>query len=124
MFDFGSIVMVAFPFTDLSNTKVRPALVVSKDNVRRSDVVLAFISSRGYLTEQPDTVALFPTPENGLKVSSVVRFDKLITLEKRIVLGEIGIVSSSWLISAAPVFHNVFGFNEYQAESADSPKSR
>lgn len=39
MFAFGSIVLTRFPFTDLSGDKRRPALVVSRDNDRRLDVI-------------------------------------------------------------------------------------
>lgn len=53
MADFGSIVFISFPFTDLSATKLRPALVVSRDNERRADVVLAFITSKARIEEHP-----------------------------------------------------------------------
>ena len=45
MFEFGAIVLARFPFTDLSGEKRRPALVVSRDNDRRADVVVCFITS-------------------------------------------------------------------------------
>jgi mRNA interferase MazF len=38
---FGAIVLTDFPFTDLSSTKRRPALVVSAENARGSDVIVA-----------------------------------------------------------------------------------
>ena len=43
----GDIVLVSFPFTDLSSSKRRPALVISPDafNKRGQDVVLAAITS-------------------------------------------------------------------------------
>jgi mRNA interferase MazF len=39
----GDVVLVSFPFTDLTSTKRRPAVVVSPDsfNARDEDVVLA-----------------------------------------------------------------------------------
>lgn len=40
----GDIVLVPFPFTDLSGHKVRPAVIVSPDPVG-VDILLAFISS-------------------------------------------------------------------------------
>lgn len=42
---FGAIVLTDFPFTDLSSVKRRPALVVSTNNARRCDVVVAYITS-------------------------------------------------------------------------------
>ena len=42
----GTIVLTPFPFTDLSTTKRRPAIVISKDNEQTGDVVVAYISSQ------------------------------------------------------------------------------
>ncbi len=44
----GDVVLVPFPFTDLSTTKQRPALVVSSDqfNATRNDVLVAAITSQ------------------------------------------------------------------------------
>ena len=74
MFAFGSIVLTRFPFTDLSGDKRRPALVVSRDNDRRDDVVVCFITSAPRVG--PDIAPLNATSGTGLKVASAVRFDK------------------------------------------------
>ena len=110
MYDFGSIVLTRFPFTDLSGGKVRPALVISCDNARRSDVVLAFITSKPHVAAMPDSLAIQPTTANGLKVASVVRFDKIATLETRVIAGKLGDAEPIFLNAAAAVFFGVFGF--------------
>ena len=110
MHDFGSIVLTRFPFTDLSGDKLRPALVVSRDSDRRSDVVLAFITSRPLAATTRDALSIVPSAANGLKVPSLVRFDKIATLEKSIIAGKLGDAETSFLAAAAPIFHDVFGF--------------
>lgn len=42
----GAIVLTPFPFTDLSSTKRRPAIIVSNPCISAKDVIVAFISSR------------------------------------------------------------------------------
>ena|GEM_PF-918960 len=75
----GDVVLVPFPFTDLSGRKVRPAVIVSPDPVRE-DIILAFITS---VIPSPlrDTDYLLDTshPEfsqTGLKGTSVFRMAK------------------------------------------------
>lgn len=60
MFAFGSIVLTRFLFTDLSGDKRRPALVVSRDNDRRFDVIVCFITSVPLMG--PDMAALAALP--------------------------------------------------------------
>lgn len=110
MYDFGSIVLTHFPFTNLTGGKVRPALVISRDNARRSDIVLAFITSKPHVAAIPDALSILPTAANGLKVASVVRFDKVVTLETRVIAGKLGDAELAFLQSATPVFFGVFGF--------------
>ena len=42
----GKIVLIPFPFTDLSGSKVRPAIILS-NNKKGEDCLVAFISSLG-----------------------------------------------------------------------------
>ena len=107
---FGTIVLTDFPFTDLSASKRRPALVVSTDNDRRTDVVVAYITSAP--RTDPDAAPITPTLENGLKVSSLVRFDKLATVSKEIIIGRLGTADPAWLASHRATFLAVFGFTQ------------
>jgi mRNA interferase MazF len=85
----GAVVLVPFPFTDLSAAKVRPALVLSAKPIK-ADVIVAFISSKNKKGEYD--VAITPSETNGLKASSVIICSKIATLEKSVMLGELGVV--------------------------------
>ncbi len=95
----GTIVLTKFPFTDLKSSKRRPAVVVSKKLSKKDDVILAFISS--VIPKQPsETDFIFDDSnpdfnKSGLKKKSVIMTDKLITLNKSIFTGELGIITSA-----------------------------
>lgn len=93
MRDRGTIVLVPFPFTDLTAQKVRPALVVSRGARRSRDVIVAFISSVPAPARR-EHVAVHDTDpgfsRTGLKGDSIIRCEKLATLDRRIVIGILG----------------------------------
>jgi mRNA interferase MazF len=91
MYKKGTIILVPFPFTDLTGNKVRPAVIISKEKIG-SDVVVVFITSQAKLKEKY-LVLIKPEAENGLKVPSKIVCSKIATLDAKIVLGELGVVS-------------------------------
>ncbi|MBE3116880.1 type II toxin-antitoxin system PemK/MazF family toxin [Candidatus Bathyarchaeota archaeon] len=86
----GKIVLIPFPFTDLTATKLRHALVLYEGE---KDVVVAFISSR---TDKPKPVDIAINEKNaefkqtGLKLTSTIKLDKVATISKDLIIGEIG----------------------------------
>lgn len=91
----GTIILTPFPFTDLTKNKVRPALLVSSDKRKDNDVIIAFISSVVDLSNLSLTDILLDTrdeyfKDTGLKTTSIIRTDKLATIDKNIILGELG----------------------------------
>lgn len=82
----GDVVIAAFPFTDLSANKRRPALVLTATH---ADVILAFISSVFPPTFNSNEIPFIPTDgdfiQTGLKVPSILRLDKLATIDKLLV---------------------------------------
>ena len=86
----GDIILIPFPFTDLSGNKNRPALVLINGEM---DVTLAFISTQLKWKEKTD-ILLKPTRENGLKIDSIIRLSKLATIDKDLALGKLGKIES------------------------------
>lgn len=82
MLSRGDIVLVPFPFTDGTSSKLRPALVVALSQ-RHQDVELDI------LTSQPDFAI------SGLKVSSRLRLTRMTTLAMPLVLRRIGALPQS-----------------------------
>lgn len=61
-------------------------------------------------------------PGTGLKVPSVVRFDKIATLDRSVIAGKLGNAPLSWLVAQRDVFLGVFGF-DVQLPSAPAQAS-
>ncbi len=92
--------LVPFPFTDLTRQKARPAVVVSSEhfNTASADVVLVAISSK--LPATPNDTDLIMRHGSigfratGLRVSSVIRTTKLVTLQQSLIYTTLGKLDS------------------------------
>ena len=88
----GDIVLVSFPFTDLTSSKRRPALVLSPDsfNAAGEDLVLAAVTSR--ITDDPNAVRLSRSDfaAGGLPKPSMVKSTKLFTMHSSLIAKRIG----------------------------------
>jgi mRNA interferase MazF len=95
----GTIVLARFPFTDLTGAKRRPALILATPDSDFPDVILVFISSV-IPTHVRDADVLIETKdlffaETGLKKSSIIKVDKIATLDKGLITGEMGSIPES-----------------------------
>lgn len=90
------IVLVPFPFDDLSSIKVRPALCLTNSIGSYGHVVVAFITSQlSKASETSDLVILKDSIEfelTGLKVDSAVRLHRLVTLPINIFQKQLGVL--------------------------------
>ncbi len=91
IFATGEVVLVPFPFSDLSQTKVRPALCVA--NLGRGDWVLCQITSNAYGDPMSQPIVAGDFDSGGLLVPSFVRPGKLFTADDKIVLRSLGKLS-------------------------------
>lgn len=85
----GDIVLITFPFTNLSGSKLRPAIILTETNL---DITVCFITSQLNWQEQTDIV-LYPNNENRIKKQSLVRTSKIATIDKTLAQGLLGKLS-------------------------------
>ena len=104
----GVIVLVPFPFTDLTDAKVRPALVLFS-YPKGEDMIVVFISSKKEPRLKLFDVVVSPTKQNGLKTQSVICPAKIATLEKKIAIGELGMLEKDTMKHVERAIRKVFG---------------
>ena len=89
----GDIILVPFPFTDLTSSKVRPAVIVSTDP-QTDDIIIAFISSVvSNSLANTDFLLTTANPDftkTGLKKDSVFKMGKLLTISSALILRRLG----------------------------------
>ncbi|REE01205.1 type II toxin-antitoxin system PemK/MazF family toxin [Marinoscillum furvescens] len=90
----GDLILIPFPFTDLTGVKERPALVLANNN---TDITVCFISSKTHWNTTLD-LKVTPSTENGLKKPSIIRVGKIATLSKSIASGLLGNLSNEDLL--------------------------
>lgn len=79
----GSVVLVAFPFSNLKGQKIRPALVLA--NVEFGNLILCQITSKSYTSKIAICIKSGDFTEGSLPVVSYVRPDKLFTADVTII---------------------------------------
>ena len=112
----NKIVLVPFPFDNLSNSKVRPAVCLTEPIGQHNHVVLAFITSR--LPENPESsdVLLHKDGEDfastGLRVSSAIRLHRLMTVTTELVRRELGELAPKQQDEVNQKLHKLFELDQ------------
>lgn len=105
MFSFISL------FKDLSGSKLRPALVIHESE---EDVIVAFISSKiPSSLQESDLLILTDHPAfrtTGLKILSVIKFDKIAPLSKTLIEGGTGEILPVLADECNTIMHHLFHF--------------
>ena len=93
----GAVVLIDYPFSDRTGSKVRPALVVQDDRWNRTldDTVLAGISSSarratGAATQYRIDPITAEGRQSGLTIPSVIQCENLGTFDQRLILKVLG----------------------------------
>ena len=80
----GDIVVLPFPFSDLSENKVRPAVVLARAN--KSDWILCQITSNPYGDAQAIVITQTDFKSGMLRVQSYARPSKLFTANEGLII--------------------------------------
>lgn len=88
----NEIWLVKFPFSDLTSTKLRPALIIS---IHREEIILIGIFSKIPATSIQNTWVLISEQDpnfkqTGLKKSSLIRADKIATVNETVFVKKLG----------------------------------
>lgn len=84
----GDIVVIPFPFSDLSTAKRRPALVLSE--IKGEDVILCQITSQDISDDYAVPLLLDDYKEGSLSQVSNIRPNRLFTADQRLILYKAG----------------------------------
>ena len=99
MFERGDIVSVNFPFTDISITKKRPALIISDEKVNNTgDYLLVQITSK--VKHDGLSLELNRTDyhKNELPLKSYVRLHKIFLLNESLIIRKESSVKKTFLL--------------------------
>lgn len=88
----GSIVLVRFPFSDLSSSKLRPAVVLA--SAGGGDWILCQVTSRPYADSSAIQISDTHFSSGGLRKTSFVRPGKLFTANASLMVEEVGTLTS------------------------------
>ncbi len=89
----GDVVVVPFPFSDLTQAKRRPALVISK--LEGDDLILCQITSQAIRDNYAISIDDKDFETGSLKQPSNVRPNRIFTADSHIVLYKIGNLSAT-----------------------------
>ncbi len=102
----GDVVLIRFPFSNLSTSKLRPALVVAEADFH--DVVVCQITSRPYSSARAIRLTDADFMNGGLSRESYARADKLFTASASIVTATLGALNAERLAQVRSTAADLF----------------
>lgn len=89
----GDIILIPFPFAEFNQKKVRPAVVITETADKYKDVVVSAISSVVPSKTSSREFIVLPGESNLLRVKSVVKSDRIVTVKREDIIAELGKLS-------------------------------
>ncbi|MEO5571574.1 MAG: type II toxin-antitoxin system PemK/MazF family toxin [Bacteroidia bacterium] len=103
----GDIILVPFPFAEMTNRKVRPAVIIGFTKDKHKDVIVSAISSVLPEKKTENEIFLEPTAANKLRSRSVLKVDRIVTLKKEDIIVRLGKLTESELATFKRKFKNL-----------------
>jgi mRNA interferase MazF len=91
-FTAGQVVIVHFPFSDLTASKLRPAVVLAEAG--RGDWILCQITSKSYSDSRAVPLDAADFAQGSLRLASYVRPGKLFTANVSLIANQVGALQS------------------------------
>ena len=88
----GAVVLVRFPFSDLSQTKLRPAVVLA--DAGRGDWILCQVTSKAYGDTRAIRLEDTSFATGSLRVTSYARPGKLFTANRDLIVAQVANLKS------------------------------
>ena len=109
MYKQGEIVVIPFPFSDLSNIKQRPVLILSKDSDNNDfeDIITCGITSNLRNTKYSIPINNKDLENGEIPAESRIKIDKLFTINKDIINKEIAKINITTLMKVKKEFCNL-----------------
>jgi mRNA interferase MazF len=93
----GDIILIPFPFAELTNKKVRPAVIITETGDKYKDLVVSAISSVVPSKISTREILLKPNKINNLRSDSIIKVDRIVTLKRADKISDLGKLSSKEL---------------------------
>ncbi len=91
----GAVVFLPFPFSDLSQSKLRPAVVLA--SVEKDDWILCQVTSKAYADSKAIEILQENFETGSLKLTSYARPGKLFTANSSLIVSKAGELKSDSL---------------------------
>jgi mRNA interferase MazF len=89
------IILVPFPFDDLSFSKIRPAVCLSNKIGKYNHLVIAFSTSRISEENLFTDIKIIISSSNGLKTTSTIRLQRMTSIPLELIQRQLGVLSKS-----------------------------
>ena len=103
----GTIVLIPFPFAELTNLKIRPAIVICQTKDSYKDLVICAISSVVPNMLSQNELLLQTDKSNNLRVTSVAKIDRIVTVKQSSIINQLGKLNNKTLGEFCNIFRNL-----------------